>query len=150
MSALVRRVIRTAKAPSAIGPYSQAVAINDTLYVSGQLGLLPESMTFAGDDVEAQTNQALKNISAILDAAQLTMKNVVKTTVLLSDMNDFAKVNKIYGEYFSEPFPARAAFQVACLPKVRKPEIILIHGRMPRWKSRPLLRSTQLLKNNTD
>ncbi|THD24513.1 Enamine/imine deaminase [Fasciola hepatica] len=120
MSGLIRTVIKTARAPGAIGPYSQAVAVNDTLYISGQLGILPESMVFAGNDVEAQTHQALKNISAILDAAHLSMKNVVKTTVLLSDMNNFAKVNEIYGEY---PYPARAAFQVACLPKNAMVEI---------------------------
>lgn len=77
---------------------SQAIAINDSLYISGQLGLLPESMVLAGEDVETQTHQALKNIRAILDAAQLSMRNVLKTTVLLSDMNDFVKVNNIYGE----------------------------------------------------
>ncbi|KAF7258149.1 hypothetical protein EG68_04135 [Paragonimus skrjabini miyazakii] len=123
MSSVVRRVICTNKAPKAIGPYSQAVAVNNTLYVSGQLGLVPETMDFPSDDVEAQTHQVFRNIKGILEAAGLTLANVVKTTVLLADMNDFTKVNTIYGQYFKVPYPARAAFQVACLPKLAKVEI---------------------------
>ncbi|KAF8563115.1 hypothetical protein P879_11619 [Paragonimus westermani] len=135
MSSVVRKVICTNKAPKAIGPYSQAVAVNNTLYVSGQLGLVPETMDFPSGDVEAQTHQVFRNIKGILEAAGLTLANVVKTTVLLADMNDFTKVNTIYGQCkilcfkyfwcvdFKEPYPARAAFQVACLPKLAKVEI---------------------------
>nr|CAH8871966.1 unnamed protein product [Trichobilharzia regenti] len=123
MSKLVRTIINTPKAPKAIGPYNQAVSVNNTLYVSGQLGLVPETMAFAGDDVESQAHQSLKNIREIVQAGGFSMQNVVKTTVLLADMNDFAKVNTIYEQYFTDPFPARAAYQVACLPKNGKIEI---------------------------
>ncbi|KAG5446101.1 2-iminobutanoate/2-iminopropanoate deaminase [Clonorchis sinensis] len=123
MSSLSRSVIKTSKAPTAIGPYSQGIYVNNTVYVSGQLGLDPDTMNFVSDEVEAQTRQSIRNISAILEAVGLTLNNVVKTTVLLADMDDFAKVNAVYAEYFQNPYPARAAFQVACLPKSAKVEI---------------------------
>ncbi|KAK4474496.1 hypothetical protein MN116_001645 [Schistosoma mekongi] len=117
MSKLVRRIINTPKAPKAIGPYNQGIAVNNTLYVSGQLGLVPETMLFAGDDVESQAYQSLKNVREIVQAAGFSMLDIVKTTVLLADMNDFGIVNKIYEQYFTDPYPARVAYQVACLPK---------------------------------
>ncbi|CAH8581311.1 unnamed protein product [Schistosoma turkestanicum] len=120
MSKLVRKIINTPKAPKSIGPYNQGVVVNNALYVSGQLGLVPDTMQFAGDDVASQTHQSLKNIKEIVQSAGFTMQDVVKTTVLLADMNDFGEVNKIYEQYFPDPYPARAAYQVACLPKKLK------------------------------
>ncbi len=108
--------IETSKAPAAIGPYSQAVKSNGMVYVSGQLpidvstGVMPQS-------IEEQTKQSLTNISNILAADGLTMANVVKTTVLLKDINDFAKMNEVYATFFSGIYPARAAYQVAAIPK---------------------------------
>ena len=109
--------IQTHNAPAAIGPYSQAVQAGGTIYVSGQLPINPATGEFAGADIRAQARQSLENIKAILAAAGTDMAHVVKTTVLLQDMADFASMNEVYAEYFSEPYPARAAFQVAKLPK---------------------------------
>ena len=120
---IVRKIISTACAPKAIGPYSQAVKAGNTLYISGQIGLDPKTMELRGPDVEAQSEQVLKNIECILSEAGMSFANVVKTTVLLSDINDFAKVNEIYQKYFKEPYPARAAYEVANLPKLAKVEI---------------------------
>lgn len=110
-------IIQTQNAPAAIGPYSQAVQAGGSIYVSGQLPINPATGEFAGADVRAQARQSLENIKAILAAAGADMAHVVKTTVLLQDMADFAAMNEVYAEYFSEPYPARAAFQVAKLPK---------------------------------
>merc|ERR1711979_8556 len=124
MSAAVRRIISTALAPSAIGPYSQAVQIDKTLYVSGQLGLNPETMQFVEGGTVGEADQALKNMGEILKAAGCSFNNVVKTTVLLADMNDFAAVNEVYSKYFTGSHnPARAAYQVAVLPKNARIEI---------------------------
>lgn len=109
--------IQTPNAPAAIGPYSQAVQAGGTVYVSGQLPINPATGEFAGEDIRAQARQSLENIKAILAAAGADMAHVVKTTVLLQDMADFSAMNEVYAEYFSEPYPARAAFQVAKLPK---------------------------------
>lgn len=109
--------IQTPNAPAAIGPYSQAVQEGGTIYGSGQLPINPATGEFAGADIRAQARQSLENIKAILAAAGTDMAHVVKTTVLLQDMADFAAMNEVYAEYFSEPYPARAAFQVAKLPK---------------------------------
>ena len=109
--------IQTPNAPAAIGPYSQAVQAGGSIYVSGQLPINPATGEFAGADIRAQARQSLENIKAILAAAGTDMAHVVKTTVLLQDMADFAAMNEVYAEYFSEPYPARAAFQVAMLPK---------------------------------
>ena len=109
--------IQTPNAPAAIGPYSQAVQEGGTIYVSGQLPINPATGEFAGADIRAQARQSIENIKAILAAAGTDMAHVVKTTVLLQDMADFAAMNEVYAEYFSEPYPARAAFQVAKLPK---------------------------------
>lgn len=113
----MRKIINSEKAPKAVGPYSQANVANGFCYVSGQLGLVPETGVMAGGDVEAQARQALTNVRTILDAAGSTMDDVVKVTMFLTDMNDFAKVNEIYAEFFNAPYPARSAFQVAALPK---------------------------------
>ena len=112
----MKQVIVTPTAPAAIGPYPQGIAAGQTVYVSGQLpidpatGLIPEGIT-------AQTAQSLKNIQAILAQQEMTLANVVKTTVFLADINDFAEMNKVYGAYFAQPYPARSAVQVGKLPE---------------------------------
>jgi len=120
---VVRKIIHSAFAPAAIGPYSQAVLVDKTLYVSGQLGLDTATGALVPGGVEAEAKRALDNMGHILQAAGISYNNVVKTTVLLADMNDFAKVNDVYRQYFSENFPARAAYQVAALPKGGRVEI---------------------------
>uniref|UniRef100_A0A3P8PGE5 2-iminobutanoate/2-iminopropanoate deaminase n=2 Tax=Astatotilapia calliptera TaxID=8154 RepID=A0A3P8PGE5_ASTCA len=117
MAALIRRIISTAKAPAAIGLYSQAVVVDRTMYISGQLGMDPASGQLVEGGVQAQTRQALVNMAEILKAAGCGYTNVVKTTVLLADMNDFTSVNDVYKQFFSTNFPARAAYQVAALPR---------------------------------
>ena len=109
--------IHTEKAPAAIGPYSQAVKAGSTIYVSGQIPIDPATGEFAGTQIQAQTRQSLTNIKNILAAAGTDMSSIVKTTVLLADIKDFAAMNEVYAEFFSAPYPARAAFQVAALPK---------------------------------
>ncbi len=109
--------IHTEKAPAAIGPYSQAVRAGNTIYVSGQIPIDPVTGEFAGSDIASQARQSLTNIRNILAAAGTDMAHVVKTTVLLADIKDFAAMNEVYAGFFTEPFPARAAFQVAALPK---------------------------------
>ena len=110
-------VISTTAAPAAIGPYSQAIEANGTVYVSGQLPIDPATGEFAPGGIQAQARQSLTNMRNILAETGLTMQNVVKVTVLLADIADFAAVNEVYAEFFSAPFPARSAFQVAALPK---------------------------------
>jgi 2-iminobutanoate/2-iminopropanoate deaminase len=112
-----KQVIRTSLAPAPVGPYSQAIKANGLLFVSGQLGLNPETNKFVDDScVKKQTEQVLKNIDAILKEVGAGPKDVVKTTVLLARMEDFAEVNKIYSQYFTENHPARAAYAVKTLP----------------------------------
>jgi 2-iminobutanoate/2-iminopropanoate deaminase len=117
------RAISTPAAPAAIGPYSQGVAAGNMAFVSGQLPIDPATGEFAGPDIVSQTRQSLTNVKAILEANGMTMADVVKTTVLLSDIAEFAQMNAVYAEFFSEPYPARAAFQAAALPKGAKVEI---------------------------
>ena len=106
----MKQALATAQAPAAIGPYSQGIAAGQTVYIDPATGAIPEG-------IAAQTAQSLKNIQAILAEQGMTLADVVKTTVFLADMNDFAEMNKVYGEYFAQPFPARSAVQVAKLPK---------------------------------
>lgn len=116
----MNKAIQTEHAPAAIGPYSQAVVsegAKKTVYISGQLPIDPKTGAFAGENVESQTQQCLENIRNILKKENMEMCHVVKTTVLLKNIDDFAAMNQIYKEYFGNPFPARAAFQVAALPK---------------------------------
>jgi 2-iminobutanoate/2-iminopropanoate deaminase len=113
----LKQIIETKNAPEALGPYSQAVKAGNTIYVSGQVPLVPGTNEFASDDISAQTKQALSNISAILEAAGADMSNVVKTTVLLKDMADFAQMNEVYATFFAGTYPARATYQVCALPK---------------------------------
>ena len=117
------KAISTAAAPAAIGPYSQGVAAGNMAFVSGQLPIDPATGEFAGPDIVSQTRQSLTNVKAILEANGMSMSDVVKTTVLLSDISEFAQMNGVYAEFFSEPYPARAAFQAAALPKGAKVEI---------------------------
>ena len=112
-----KRIINTESAPAAIGPYSQSVLAGNILFISGQLPIDPETGKFAGNDIKSQTEQSLKNIESILEKAGCTMDNVVKTTVLLNDMGDFAKMNEVYAKFFTKDYPARAAYEVAKLPK---------------------------------
>ncbi len=113
----MKKVIHSTLAPKAIGPYSQAIATNNLVFVSGQLGIDASTGEFKGTDIHSQTTQSMENIKAILKEAGLGMDSVVKTTILLKSLDDFAVVNGIYGSYFKEPYPARATFQVAKLPK---------------------------------
>ncbi|XP_069032521.1 2-iminobutanoate/2-iminopropanoate deaminase-like isoform X2 [Embiotoca jacksoni] len=117
MSVLNRRVVNTTSAPAAIGPYSQAVVVDRTMYISGQLGMDVASSQLVDGGVQAQAKQALVNMGEILKAAGCNYSNVVKTTVLLADINDFNGVNEVYKTFFSSNFPARAAYQVAALPR---------------------------------
>lgn len=112
----MKKVINTDKAPGAVGPYSQAIEAGDFLFISGQLALDPSTMKLVGSNAADQAEQALKNMGAILEEAGLKYENLVKVTVLLNDMNDFASVNDVYAKFFSSDFPARAAYQVARLP----------------------------------
>ncbi|MBH0272549.1 RidA family protein [Helicobacter pylori] len=113
----MKEVIHSTLAPKAIGPYSQAIATNNLVFISGQLGIDASTGEFKGADIHSQTTQSMENIKAILKEAGLGMDSVVKTTILLKSLDDFAVVNEIYGSYFKEPYPARATFQVAKLPK---------------------------------
>ncbi|MEN6311837.1 MAG: RidA family protein [Acidobacteriota bacterium] len=119
----MKKQIQTNKAPQAIGPYSQGIAANGFVFVSGQIPIDPATGAVSTGTIEEQARLVLKNIGAVLEAAGCSYDDVVKTTVLLQDMNDFAKMNAVYGEFFKLPCPARAAFQVARLPKDVKIEI---------------------------
>ena len=114
---MANQVIHTENAPAAIGPYSQAVKAGNLLFVSGQVPFVPETMEIVEGDVKAQTAQSLKNLQAILKEAGADFSNVVKTTVFIKDMNEFAQINEVYAEYFGENKPARACVEVARLPK---------------------------------
>ena len=113
----MKEIISTTGAPGAIGPYSQAVKAGDLLFVSGQLPIDPATGAFAGDDIAAQTRQSLTNVKNIVAAAGMTMADVVRVGVFLQDMEHFGAMNAVYGEFFTGDCPARAAVQVACLPK---------------------------------
>ena len=113
----MKEVISTTGAPGAIGPYSQAVKAGDLLFVSGQLPIDPATGAFAGDDIAAQTRQSLTNVKNIVEAAGMTMADVVRVGVFLQDMEHFGAMNAVYGEFFTGDCPARAAVQVARLPK---------------------------------
>lgn len=122
----MQKALHTDTAPAAIGPYSQGIQAGQTIYVSGQIPIDPATGEFAGEDIETQTRQSLTNIKNILAAAGTDMSAVVKTTVLLADINDFAAMNGVYAQFFEEPYPARACFAVAALPKGAKVEIEVV------------------------
>ena len=120
------KVISTKKAPSAIGPYSQAIKVGNLVYTSGQIPIDPATGMIVEGGIQAQARQSLLNVKAILEEAGLTMGNVVKTTVFMADMNDFADMNAVYAEFFAEPYPARSAVAVKTLPKGALVEIEVI------------------------
>ena len=122
----MKKTISTAKAPAAIGPYSQAIQVGNLVYTSGQIPIDPATGNLVEGGIKEQARQALKNIQAILQEAGLSMANVIKTTVFMADMNDFADMNTVYGEFFSEPYPARSAVAVKTLPKGALTEIEVI------------------------
>jgi 2-iminobutanoate/2-iminopropanoate deaminase len=122
----MKKVISTTKAPAAIGPYSQAIKVGNLVYTSGQIPIDPATGSFVEGGIKEQTRQALTNVQAILEAAGLTMANVVKTTVFMADMNDFADMNAVYAEFFAEPYPARSAVAVKTLPKGALVEIEVV------------------------
>ncbi|AIQ62206.1 RutC family protein [compost metagenome] len=123
-----KKQVSTDKAPGAIGPYSQAIIAGNWVYTSGQLGLDPSTGELA-EDVQAQARQSLTNVQAILEEAGVSLDQVVKTTVFLKDMNDFAAVNEVYSTFFKEPYPARSAVEVARLPKDGLVEIEVVARR---------------------
>ncbi|KAJ6802125.1 putative reactive Intermediate Deaminase A, chloroplastic [Iris pallida] len=118
-----KEAVQTEKAPAALGPYSQAIKANNLLFVSGVLGLVPETGKFISDNVEEQTEQVMKNMGEILKASGASYSSVVKTTIMLADLKDFKKVNEIYAKYFSSPAPARSTYEVAALPLDARIEI---------------------------
>ena len=124
----MKKAISTKKAPAAIGPYSQAIQVGNLIYTSGQIPIDPATGNFVEGGIKEQTRQSLTNIQAILEEAGLTMGNVVKTTVFMADMADFADMNSVYAEFFSEPYPARSAVAVKTLPKGALVEIEVVAG----------------------
>ena len=124
----MKKIISTTKAPSAIGPYSQAIQVDKLIYTSGQIPINPTTGSFVEGGIKEQTRQSLLNVKAILEEAGLTMCNVVKTTVFMADMNDFADMNAVYAEFFTEPYPSRSAVAVKTLPKGALVEIEVVAG----------------------
>lgn len=125
---MTKRIITTDKAPSPIGPYNQAVLVNETtLYTSGQIALNPQTMELEIDTIESETKLVMENMKAVLAAAEMTFDNVVKTSIFISDMNNFSAINSVYGTYFDEATaPARETVEVACLPKNVNVEISMV------------------------
>ncbi|GAA4243890.1 Rid family detoxifying hydrolase [Winogradskyella damuponensis] len=123
----MKKIINTTKAPAPIGPYNQAVLTGNTLYTSGQIALDPDTMELVLDDIKTETRQVMENMKAVLAAADMTFKNVIKSSIFISDMNNFKQINKVYGEYFEEATaPARETVEVANLPKFVNVEISMI------------------------
>ncbi|MGD0074584.1 MAG: RidA family protein [Candidatus Binataceae bacterium] len=125
----MKNPIQTAHAPAAMGPYSQAVEINGWVYCSGQIGLDPASGKMVEGGIEAETRRVLENIRAILAGADLTLADVVSTTIFLTDLKDFEIVNRIYSEHFGAPYPARSTVQAAALPRGARIEIVAVASR---------------------
>ena len=123
----MKKIIFTDKTPAPIGPYNQAVLVGNTLYTSGQIAINPSSGELVVTDIETETKQVMENMKAVLEAAEMTFDHVIKTSIFISDMNDFGKINGVYGSYFDEKTaPARETVQVACLPKNVNVEISMI------------------------
>lgn len=123
----MKKIIITDKAPAPIGPYNQAILVGNSLYTSGQIALNPETMELVLDDIETETKQVMENMKAVLEAAEMTFENVIKTTIFIMSMNDFGKINNVYATYFDEETaPARETVQVAGLPKGVNVEISMI------------------------
>ncbi len=126
----MKKIIFTEKAPAPIGPYNQATLAGDTLYISGQIALNPSTMNLVLVDIETETRQVMENLKAVLDAAGMDFENVVKSTIFIMDMNDFSRINSVYGSYFDEKTsPARETVQVSALPKGVNIEISMIAQR---------------------
>ena len=121
-----KKIIKTSKAPAPIGPYNQAVMVNDTLYISGQICIDPESGDIKNKNFQEETNQVMQNLLSVLKEAGFTFGNVTKTTIFLTDMNRFGEVNEVYGKYFEADFPARETVQVSALPKFVNVEISMV------------------------
>lgn len=119
----MKQIISTPKAPAAIGPYSQAVVVNDMIFTSGMIPIIPETGELETGDIKAQAKQAIGNLIALLEESGSNAESVIKTTVFISDMNDFAAVNEVYATFFTENYPARSCVEVARLPKDVKIEI---------------------------
>jgi 2-iminobutanoate/2-iminopropanoate deaminase len=124
----MKKVIKTTKAPAAIGPYNQAIQVGNLVYTSGQIPIDPATGNFVEGGIKEQTRQSLLNVKAILEEAGLTMNDVIKTTVFMADMNDFSDMNAVYSEFFPEPYPARSAVAVKTLPKGALVEIEVAAG----------------------
>ncbi|MBR4602174.1 MAG: RidA family protein [Prevotella sp.] len=124
----MKKVIKTTKAPAAIGPYNQAIQVGNLVYTSGQIPIDPATGNFVEGGIKEQTRQSLLNVKAILEEAGLTMNDVIKTTVFMADMNDFSDMNSVYSEFFPEPYPARSAVAVKTLPKGALVEIEVVAG----------------------
>ena len=124
----MKKVIKTTKAPAAIGPYNQAIQVGNLVYTSGQIPIDPATGNFVEGGIKEQTRQSLLNVKAILEEAGLTMSDVIKTTVIMADMNDFSDMNAVYSEFFPEPYPARSAVAVKTLPKGALVEIEVVAG----------------------
>ena len=123
----MKKIIHTSKAPAPIGPYNQAVLVGNTLYTSGQIALDPEQMVLILDSIETETRQVMENMKAVLAAADMTFEDVIKTSIFISDMNNFSRINAVYGQYFDEAnAPARETVEVANLPKFVNVEISMI------------------------
>jgi 2-iminobutanoate/2-iminopropanoate deaminase len=124
---IMKKIIYTDKAPAPIGPYNQAVLVGNTLYTSGQIALDPATMELVMDSIEVETTQVMNNMKAVLEAAEMDFSNVIKSTIFISDMNDFAKINQVYASYFNEDdAPARETVQVSKLPRNVNIEISMI------------------------
>ena len=122
-----KKIISTPQAPSAIGPYNQSIKINDTLYISGQIPLMPKTMELVSGNIEEETHQVMKNLESIINKAKMSFKNVVKSTIYLDNMKNFSKVNTVYGSYFEKgDEPARETVAVRSLPKGVRIEISMI------------------------
>lgn len=123
----MKKIITTSKAPAPIGPYNQAVLSGNTLYSSGQIAINPETGKLVLSDIESETKQVMQNIKAVLEAADMTFEHIVKSSIFISNMDDFGKINAVYGSFFDEAnAPARETVQVACLPKNVNVEISII------------------------
>jgi 2-iminobutanoate/2-iminopropanoate deaminase len=121
-----KQIINTPNAPAPIGPYNQAVLVNNTLYISGQVCIDPPTGNLKNRDIQDETHQVMQNLKAILTAAGMSFDNVVKTTIFITDMNRFSEINEVYGKYFTGEFPARETVQVSALPKFVNVEISMI------------------------
>ncbi|PKP44940.1 MAG: reactive intermediate/imine deaminase [Bacteroidetes bacterium HGW-Bacteroidetes-12] len=125
----MKKIINTINAPAPIGPYNQAVLLNGVLYTSGQIAIHPTTNELVIDEIKKETKMVMENLKSVLAAADMTMEDVVKTTIFISDMSNFAAINEVYGSYFTSNFPARETVEVACLPKNVNVEISAIASK---------------------